>query len=214
MTAYRNELDALAARRAALAEEVAAKTRELDDATHLLADARRRASLPVLDNIRIASPCTASWAAMTGDDRVRHCGSCDKDVFNLSAMTRDEAQALITERAGNLCARYFQRSDGTILLADCEVGVSRRRKTRLVAAGAVALLAGGAGLLVSGMRRDHAADPAPSSRTRTTEIMGGIGPRVAPAPTELPPPDHVEVKGEPSFDVRGVPPRPIHDPRR
>ena len=37
---------------------------------------------------------------MVGDERVRACGSCDKHVYNLSAMTRDEAQALIIERNG------------------------------------------------------------------------------------------------------------------
>ena len=29
--------------------------------------------LPLLARIRVATPCTADWNAMTGDDRVRHC---------------------------------------------------------------------------------------------------------------------------------------------
>jgi hypothetical protein len=66
----------------------------------------RRCRLPVLDNIRIASPCAADWNAMTGDERVRHCGACKKDVFNLSALTRDEAELLIREKHGDLCGRY------------------------------------------------------------------------------------------------------------
>src|SRR5688500_1305928 len=162
MTAYRNELDALAARHAALASEVAAKTRELDDAARLLADAKRKASLPVLDNIRVASPCKADWAAMTGDERVRHCGSCDKDVFNISALTRDEAQALIAEKAGKLCARYFQRKDGTILLADCTVGAAQKRRSRWIAAGAAVLLAGGAGAAAHSMWGGDAEAPQPT----------------------------------------------------
>lgn len=166
MSAYRNELDALAARHAALAGEVEAKTRERDDAARLLADAKRRASLPVLDNIRVASPCTADWASMTGDERVRHCGACDKDVFNISALTRDEAQALITEKAGKLCARYYQRADGTILLADCTIGARQKRRRRWIAAGAVALLAGGAGAAVA--MRGEAHEPA------SQPVMGAI----------------------------------------
>lgn len=140
---YRDDLDALAARHAALDSEVAVKTRERDAARVLLDDAKARSRLPVLDNIRIASPCTADWNQMTGDDRARACGTCNKTVYNLSEMTRDEAEALITAREGQLCARYYQRSDGTILLADCTIGARRRRRRRWIAAGAAALLAGG-----------------------------------------------------------------------
>src|SRR5512141_2967817 len=119
---YRDDLDALHARHASLDAEVAETARERDKAASLLEDAKARAKLPVLPNIRVATPCRADWNQMVGDDRVRHCASCDKDVFNLSSMTRDEAEALIVGKAGNLCARYYQRQDGTILLADCAVG--------------------------------------------------------------------------------------------
>lgn len=185
MTAYRNDVDALAARHAALAEEVATKTRERDEAARNLADAKARAQLPVLDNIRIASPCHVPWSTMVGDERVRHCGSCDKDVFNLSAMTRDEAQALITEKAGNLCARYYQRSDGTILLADCEIGAKQRRKRRLVAAGAAALLAGGASAALL-------ARSSGTTRAPLHEVAGGMEP-VAPMGVVAVDPEPVEL---------------------
>jgi hypothetical protein len=155
MSAYRDPVEALAARQVALASEVADKTRELAAATNLLEEARAKARLPVLDNLRVASPCTADWAQMTGDDRVRACASCQKNVYNLSELTRDEAEALILEKHGDLCGRYFQRKDGTILLKDCEVGVSRHRKRRLIAAGAVALL-GGAGALTALWQSDEA----------------------------------------------------------
>ena len=58
-------------------------------------------------------------------------------------MTREQAEALIIARAGDLCARYYQRSDGTILLQDCEVGIAQKRKRKLIAAGAAGLLAMG-----------------------------------------------------------------------
>ncbi|HEY0253766.1 MAG TPA: hypothetical protein VGC41_19685, partial [Kofleriaceae bacterium] len=140
---YRNDVEALAARKSALEYEVATKSAERDEAARLLNEARARAKLPVLDNIRIASPCRADWNQMTGDDRVRHCGDCKKDVFNISQMTRDEAETLIVAKQGNLCVRYFQRFDGTIMLADCTIGKQRARRRRVIAAGALALLAGG-----------------------------------------------------------------------
>jgi len=143
---YRDDLDALAARHDALDVEVSEKTRERDKVAGLLAAAAERATQPVLPNIRVATPCRADWNQMVGDDRVRHCASCDKDVFNLSSMTRDEAEALVLAKAGNLCARYYQRQDGTILLADCAVGVAQKKKRRVIAAGAALLLAGGGGM--------------------------------------------------------------------
>ncbi|HEU0031492.1 MAG TPA: hypothetical protein VFQ53_12725 [Kofleriaceae bacterium] len=137
----------MAARHDALAAEVATKTRELEQATQLLEDANQRAKLPVLDNIRVAAPCSAEWSKMTGDDHVRHCGDCNKNVFNLSELTRDEAEALIIEHEGKLCVRYYQRKDGTILTRDCTIGIARRRRRRLVAAGAAAMLVGGGALV-------------------------------------------------------------------
>jgi len=95
----------------------------------------------VLEDIRTAAPCGEAWETMTGDDRVRACARCNLQVFNLSAMTRDEAQELIAARTGRLCARYFRRADGTILTADCPRGQRKRRRRQLVAAlGAAAAL--------------------------------------------------------------------------
>lgn len=141
---YRSDVDALTARKAALDAEVEARTKERDDAARMLADLEARARLPVLPHIRIASPCTADWNSMTGDERVRHCAQCDKDVFNLSAMTRVEAEALIVEKNHDLCARYYQRKDGTILLSDCEVGRALQRRLKLVGAGLLVTITAGA----------------------------------------------------------------------
>jgi hypothetical protein len=76
-----------------------------------------------LDNVRIASPCRADWDAMQGDERVRFCAECGKNVYNLSAMSRLEAEALVTEKEGRMCVRFYQRADGSALTSDCPVGV-------------------------------------------------------------------------------------------
>ena len=68
---YRDDLTALEARHAALEADVTTATKERDAAGRLLEEAKVRAKLPILDNIRVATPCTADWAQMTGDDRVR-----------------------------------------------------------------------------------------------------------------------------------------------
>lgn len=105
-----------------------------------------------LEDIRIASPCNASWDAMEGDDRVRFCGSCQKHVFNLSNMSRAEAEALITKTEGRLCVRLYRRRDGTVLTQDCPVGLRAvRRRLALIGAGLAAGLAFVAAFL--GLRR-------------------------------------------------------------
>lgn len=76
-------------------------------------------ALTVLDDIRIATPCNASWEDMPGDDRVRFCWACSRSVYNIAALTSDEAAALIAGREGRLCARLFRRADGTVVTADC-----------------------------------------------------------------------------------------------
>lgn len=191
---YRNDVDALAARHAALEAEVQAKTKELAAAAHILDEARDRARLPVLDNIRVASPCPVEWKDMTGDDRIRACSACDKNVYNLSSMTRDEAEALIVERNGNLCVRYFQRKDGTIMLADCVIGAGRKTRRRVIAAGAATLLASaGIGLAARTHERHHCS--APLAIDSMDDHRYVTGQMAVPAP---PPP------AEEVHDVRGL----------
>jgi len=83
----------------------------------------------MLDNIRIASPCSANWEQMQGDDRVRHCDACNLNVYNLAEFTDNEILDLVANRKGRLCGRIYQRRDGTVLTQNCPVGpraVTRR----------------------------------------------------------------------------------------
>ena len=36
-----------------------------------------------LDAIHVASPCSASWDAMSGDERARFCSQCSQFVYDL-----------------------------------------------------------------------------------------------------------------------------------
>ncbi|WP_254510852.1 hypothetical protein [Anatilimnocola floriformis] len=98
---------------------------------------------PSLELIQIASPCTADWKAMAGDDRVRHCGDCQLRVYNISEMTRDEAEAFLAQREGRTCIRMFKRPDGTVITRDCPVGLAavRAKVVRLSLATAGLMLA-------------------------------------------------------------------------
>jgi hypothetical protein len=101
------------------------------------------ATLPVaLANVSVASPCTASWDRMTGDARVRHCAECHLNVYNLSEMTRAEAERLITTREGRLCVRFYRRVDGTIITRDCPRALREliRRVSRVAGAALSAMM--------------------------------------------------------------------------
>lgn len=156
---YRDDLAAATARRDALGQEltrlrarlvdhehvqaqVRALNAELAEVTRHLEQARRR--LPMLDRVTVSTPCTEPWAKMQGDDQRRHCKRCDKQVYNLSAMTAEAAEALLGA-PGDLCVRFFRRPDGTVLTGDCPVGARRRRRRRFVVT-AVAIAAGAVGV--------------------------------------------------------------------
>jgi hypothetical protein len=91
-----------------------------------------------LKSIRIASPCPANWHTMIGDSRVRHCLQCNRNVYNLSEMTKREAEQLILKHEGRICVRFYQRPDGRILTRDCPRGV--RAALRQVSRAASAVL--------------------------------------------------------------------------
>lgn len=101
-----------------------------------------------LNNLKIASPCSADWDEMQGDARKRFCGECKLNVYNLSGMTRNEAEDLLQNSEGRLCVRFFQRPDGTVLTNDCPVGWARIKQRVSKTAAAFASLVIG---LVSGL---------------------------------------------------------------
>lgn len=86
-------------------------------------------TLPQLNDIRIASPCSVDWESMTGTDQVRHCGECRLNVYNISEMTTQDAQELIARTEGRLCIRMYKRADGTVITRDCPVGLAAARAT-------------------------------------------------------------------------------------
>lgn len=81
-----------------------------------------------LDHVQVAKPCPASWEEMKGNDLVRFCSQCQLNVYNLSALTKLEAESLVTRSEGRLCVKFYRRADGTILTQDCPVGVRAFRK--------------------------------------------------------------------------------------
>lgn len=110
----------------------------------------------MLEAAKIASPCPARWEDMVGDEHTRFCAGCQKTVFNLSALTADEAEALLLAHGAGLCARLYRRPDGTVLTRDCPVGVRRKRLRGVRALG----LAAAFGAAITAVADDDRACPA------------------------------------------------------
>ena len=172
LRAHTAELSYLKGREQALLREQAA----IDE--RLRAEGQKR-TLPLLASVRVASPCSANWNDMTGDDRVRHCGACDKNVYNLSAMTSIDAELLLrANEGGELCVRFYRRADGTVMTVDCPVGV-RKKKRKQLAFAAVSASAFAMTATAAFATMQQGARSAPSAHTLAS--MGSIS-----APAESP----------------------------
>lgn len=95
-----------------------------------------------LDNLYIATACNADWEKMKGDDKVRACQLCQKNVYNISNMTKKEAELLLRKSSDSLCVGYYRRADGTIMTDDCPVALKQIRKSWQVFKRIVASLLG------------------------------------------------------------------------
>ena len=134
-----------------------------------------------LDHVRVAAPCNADWEQMFGNERARFCGQCNLNVYNLSSMTRSEAENLIARNEGKLCVRFYRCQDGSIITENCPVGLrALKRKlsyVRKAIASAVITFFAGLGI--------HAAFSSVVllERQRTMGLMAGI--EVPSAPVQI-----------------------------
>jgi len=128
-------------------------------------------------------------------------------VFNLSEMTRPEAEALIVEKNGQLCARYYKRNDGTIITSDCRVGIVAGRKRKIVAAASLALLGTGIGSAIQRHNRveldaiDNVEIAPPNEATAGHVRAGAKNDAPPPKPVVVAP---VQVEQEPMMHTMGV----------
>ena len=117
-----------------------------------------------IDSIRVGDPCTENWDEMTGNDRVRFCSHCAKDVNNFSAMTPRQAARLVRKSNGKLCIRYRvdQKTNAPIFAG--KISAFARHG---VAAGAI-----GASMLVAGAYAQGEAVPQQLVQIERTERSG------------------------------------------
>ncbi|HEX8160609.1 MAG TPA: hypothetical protein VF538_01820 [Pyrinomonadaceae bacterium] len=146
-----------------------------------------------LDRVRIAAPCEADWDEMQGGERVRFCQRCSLNVYNLSSMTRREAERLVTRTEGaRLCVRFYRRRDGTMLTRSCPVGsrALKRRASRVTSATFAAIASFLAGVGIAPTKRESPVAVPPQAVI--------VAPPVASAVDD-------EMVGETGYVMRGPP---------
>lgn len=148
-----------------------------------------------LNNLKVASPCSANWDEMYGDARKRYCGDCKLNVYNLSGMSREEAESLIVNAEGRLCVRFYQRNDGTVITQDCPVGwaaVKHRARVAMTAFASlmIAILTGSifASMFSSNRGGATVGELIPYSTPTPMPLMGAVAPSPKKSPTPEKPP--------------------------
>jgi hypothetical protein len=145
-----------------------------------------------LANLKIASPCSADWNEMVGDNRKRFCGDCKLNVFNLSGMSEVEAKTLLTTAEGRVCVRFYQRADGTVLTEDCPVGWAKvKQRTKLFATAAASLIfsfLGAIGLQTAFENAKELSFNIPFTTPTPRKLMGMVAIKPTPSPTKKPTP--------------------------
>jgi hypothetical protein len=87
------------------------------------------------------------------------------NVYNLSNMSKRDAEALILSAEGRVCVRYYHRSDGTILTGNCPVGLQalKRRVSGISRAAVSSVLSFFAGIgVLAGLQQAQNSLRAPS----------------------------------------------------
>lgn len=141
----------------------------------------------LVDLVSVRTPCTESWDAMRGDDRKRFCDKCRLHVYDISAMTRPEAEAILatqTTRAASdggpgetdrLCVRFARRPDGTVVTQDCG-SFLKKTVRRAIRRRAIALRTAAASILALFFPLAACSQPAP-----TIDVQG----------SPVPPPERI-----------------------
>ena len=124
-----------------------------------------------IEEITIKSPCYEPWQNMQGDERTRHCSSCDKSVYNLAQMTPSEITQLIEATEGYFCGRIYRRQDGTIITADCQPKAPPKKKA-LIAFSLMAAI-----LTTSCSPNKHQGKICPPPQQGDEVIIGEIAPK-------------------------------------
>jgi len=88
-----------------------------------------------IDSIRVSDPCTEDWDEMVGNEKVRLCTHCAREVNDISKLRRKDAKLLLRRSSGRICVRYREDPQtGKKVFLDSLFQITRRSG---IAAGAL-----------------------------------------------------------------------------
>ena len=109
-----------------------------------------------VEKIVIQAPCQVGWDEMAGDDMIRFCGQCKKNVHNLSTLPDDRLAEVLAERKiKETCVIMSKDRNGRVRFDNCPVALRKVRdhyrkvavSLLLIAAWSLALSADAQGLV-------------------------------------------------------------------
>lgn len=116
------------------------------------------------DALRVQRPCGKKWADLAGDDARRFCSDCNKLVYNLDALSRQEIDGL--RAGGGFCGTYIAAGDGWFVLPPPAASPSMLPRTALAAVALVSVLSGCSNEI-----------PAPPARTEKPAVSAQAAPK-------------------------------------
>jgi len=123
------------------------------------------------NDIPIPTPCRADWDTMSAGDR--WCAECQKHVHDLSAMTSDQARALLTgPETEGLCVRYLCDTSGVVVFQPQEPEARLIAPGRGPAEGGTRKLNEGTGSGDGARCEAGAESPSPGRLTRLKRYVG------------------------------------------
>jgi hypothetical protein len=140
-------------------------------------------------DVFIPEPCHEDWDRMRPEARGRFCAACKKTVHDLSAMTEDDASALLARsKPGDICVSYVATDGDRIRFQPAPVvPIGRLRRRPTMAAG----LAAGLGLALAACAPHGEPDALrlqvdePPVAAEPMVVPGGAPARPAARPAEL-----------------------------
>jgi hypothetical protein len=100
---------------------------------------KREVARRTVQKVTIKSPCSVGWDTMEGDDKVRFCGQCKLNVYNISGMSEAEAANVLTRSDERPCVFLRRTEDGIIVSDNCPVALRSMRKRLVLSTVLVAL---------------------------------------------------------------------------
>jgi hypothetical protein len=137
-----------------------------------------RSLLRQLTRIPHEKPCDTLWESMLGTDKVRHCPSCERQVYSLSDMTELEAELrLLNAGEAVPCIRYARNADGEVAHLVAQAARPRGYLSSASARALVVASALGTGLTAQAQEKDKE----PTQCVMLSGLENASPPAAAPA---------------------------------